>query len=105
MGVITGAFTWFGGLGAITSFASLSFILVFEFMSYLAFRQHDHDEVNAVIPAIGTVGALAFSPLMMYNLYPREPNTFYIVLGIAVVVLAVELFYFERDIIKEDAHA
>ncbi|MFC6872753.1 APC family permease [Halobellus marinus] len=102
LGAITGAFTWFGGLGAITSFASLSFILVFGSMSYLAFRQRDHDEVNAVIPAIGTVGALAFFPLMMYNLYTREPNTFYMVLGIAVLVLAVELLYFERDIIEEE---
>jgi amino acid transporter len=102
LGAITTAFTWFGGLGAITSFASLSFILVFGSMSYLAFRQRDHDEVNAVIPAIGTVGALAFFPLMMYNLYTREPNTFYMVLGIAVLVLAVELLYFERDIIEEE---
>ncbi|WP_302080559.1 hypothetical protein [Salinibaculum rarum] len=102
LGAITGAFPWFGGLGAITSFASLSFILVFGAMSYLAFRQRDHDEVNALIPAIGTVGVLAFCPLMMYNLYTREPNTFYIVLGIAVVVLAVELLYFERDIIEAE---
>ncbi len=102
LGAATGAFTWFGGLGAITSFASLSFILVFGSMSYLAFRQRDHDGVNAVIPAIGTVGALAFFPLMMYNLYTREPNTFYVVFGIAAVVLAVELLYFERDVIEEE---
>ncbi len=102
LGAITGAFTWFGELGAITSFASLSFILVFGSMSYLAFRQRDYDEVNAVIPAIGTVGALAFFPLMMYNLYTREPNTFYMVLGIAVLVLAIELLYLERDIIEEE---
>lgn len=71
-------------------------------MRYLAFRQLDHDQVNAVIPAVGTVGALAFFPLMMYNLYTREPKTFSIVLGIAVVVIAVELLYFERDIIEEE---
>jgi len=102
LGAITAAFTWYGGLGAITSFASLSFILVFGSMSYLAFRQRDHDEVNAVIPAVGTVGALAFFPLMLYNLYTREPNTFYMVLGIAAAVLAVELLYFEHDFIEEE---
>ncbi|WP_255152812.1 APC family permease [Halorarius halobius] len=102
LGAITAAFTWFGGLGAITSFASLAFILVFGSMSYLAFRQRDHDKVNAVIPAVGAIGALAFFPLMLYNLYTREPNTFYVVLGIAVVVIAVELLYFERDIIEEE---
>ncbi|WP_251343755.1 APC family permease [Haloplanus halophilus] len=102
LGAITAAFTWYGSLGAITSFASLSFILVFGAMSYLAFRRRGHDEVNAVVPAVGTVGALAFFPLMLYNLYDREPNTFYMVIGIAAVVLAVELLYFERDLIQEE---
>jgi amino acid transporter len=102
LGALTAAFTWYGSLGAITSFASLSFILVFGAMSYLAFRQRDHDEVNAVVPAVGTVGASAFFPLMLYNLYSREPNTFYMVLGIAVVVLVVELLYFERDLLEEE---
>jgi len=102
LGAVTGAFTWFGGLSAITSFSSLSFIIVSGAMSYLTFRQRDHDEVNAIVPAAGTVGALAFFPLMMYNLYTREPNTFYMVLGIAIAVLAVELLYFERDIIEEE---
>jgi O-antigen/teichoic acid export membrane protein len=102
LGAITAVFTWYGSLGAITSFASLSFILVFGSMSYLAFRQRDHDEVNAVIPAVGAVGALAFFPLMLYNLYTREPNTFYMVLGIAAVVLAVELLYFERELLEEE---
>jgi amino acid transporter len=105
LGAITAAFTWYGSLGAITSFASLAFILVFGLISYLAFRQREHDEVNAVIPAIGTVGALAFFPLMMYNLYSRELNTFYMVLGIATLVLAVELLYFERDVIEEEVEA
>ncbi|WP_096395138.1 APC family permease [Halorubrum trapanicum] len=105
LGGVTAIFTWYGSLEAITSFASLSFILVFGAMSYLAFRQRDHDEVNAVIPAIGTVGSLAFFPLMLFNLYTREPNTFYTVLGIAAFVLAVELLYFERDIIEEEVDA
>ena len=102
LGAITAALTWYGSLGAITSFASLSFILVFGSMSYLAFRQREHDEVTAVIPAVGAAGALAFFPLMLYNLYTREPNTFYMVLGIAVVVFGVEVLYFERDLLEEE---
>jgi len=102
LGGITAILTWYGSLGAITSFASLSFILVFGAMSYLAFRHRDHDGVNAVIPAIGTVGSLTFFPLMVYNLYTREPNTLYMVLGIATLVLTVELLYFERDVIEEE---
>jgi len=102
LGALTAVFAWYGSLGAITSFASLAFILVFGSMSYLAFRQRDHEEVNAIVPAVGTVGALGFFPLMLYNLYTREPNTFYMVLGIAAVVLAVELLYFERDLLEEE---
>jgi hypothetical protein len=34
---------------------------------------------------------------MLYILYTRETNTFYMVLAIATFVLAVELLYFERD--------
>ncbi|MFC5368817.1 APC family permease [Salinirubrum litoreum] len=102
LGAITAAFTWYGSLGAITSFASLAFILVFGSMSYLAFRRRDHDDVNGVVPAVGAVGAAAFFPLMLYNLYTREPNTFYTVLGVAVVVVAVELLYFERDTLEAE---
>ncbi|WP_135828291.1 APC family permease [Halorussus halobius] len=102
LGAATAASTWYGSLGAITSFASLSFILVFGSMSYLAFRQRDHDEVNAVVPAVGTAGAVTFFPLMLSNLYTREPGTFYAVVGIATAVLAVELLYFERNRIEEE---
>jgi amino acid transporter len=105
LGGITAAFTWFGSLGAITSFASLAFILVFGLISYIAFRQRDHDEVNAIIPAVGTAGSLLFFPLMLYNLYSRQPHTFYMVLGIAGLVLAVELLYFEREVIEEEVEA
>jgi amino acid transporter len=102
LGAITAAFTWFGSLGAITSFASLAFILVFGLISYLAFRQRDQEAVNPVVPAFGAAGSLLFFPLMLYNLYSREPNTFYMVLGIAALVVAVELLYFERELIEEE---
>ncbi|MFC5368936.1 hypothetical protein [Salinirubrum litoreum] len=102
LGAITAAFTWYGSLGAITSFASLAFILVFGAMSYLAWRQRVTDEVNAAVPAVGTLGALVFFSLMLYNLYVRERYTFYMVLGIATVVFAVELLYFERERIEQE---
>jgi hypothetical protein len=48
------------------------------------------------------VGALGFFSLMMYKFSSREPYTFSMVVGIATVVLAVELLYFERDLIEEE---
>ncbi|SDF18219.1 APC family permease [Halorientalis regularis] len=97
IGAVTAAFTAVGGLGAITSFASLSFMIVFGAMSYLAFRHRDQEAVNPVPPLVGVVGAAGFFPLMLWNLANREPNTFYMVVVIAVLVVTVELLYFERD--------
>jgi amino acid transporter len=102
LGAVTAAFSAVGSLGAITSFASLSFIVVFGAMSYLAFRQRDRDDVRALPPAVGAVGAAGFFPLMLYNLYDREPNTFYMVLVVAAVVVVVELLYFERDRLERE---
>ncbi|MFC3478404.1 APC family permease [Halobacterium litoreum] len=100
LGAATAAFSAYGSLGAITSFASLAFIIVFGAMSYLAFRQRDHEDVNPVLPAVGALGALGFAPLMFRNLYRREPETFWMVVVLAVFVVAVELLYFEREAIQ-----
>ncbi|WP_254546799.1 APC family permease [Halomarina pelagica] len=102
IGVITAIFTAYGSLSAITSFASLSFIVVFGAMSLLAFTQRDVDQITAVWPAVGTVGATLFFVLMFYHLYAAERRTFYLVLIIAVVVFLAELLYFEREIIEEE---
>jgi amino acid transporter len=101
LGGLTAAFSAYGSLGAITSFASLSFIVVFGGVSYIALRQRDRDGVSPLPPAIGFVGSLAFLPLMLWNLYSREPGTFYMVLLIAAAVVAVETVYFEREEIEE----
>ncbi|MBV0901436.1 APC family permease [Haloarcula salina] len=102
IGVITAAFSAVGSLSAITSFASLSFIVIFGAMSVLAFSRRDADGVNPIPPAIGAVGSAAFFPLMLYNLYSREPNTFYMVLVVAAAVVAVELLYFERSYLERE---
>lgn len=102
IGVVTAAFSAAGSLSAITSFASLSFIIIFGAMSALAFRQRDADGVNPIPPAIGAVGAAGFFPLMLYNLYSREPTTFYMVLVVAAAVVAVELLYFERSYLERE---
>ncbi|MDY6779886.1 MAG: amino acid transporter, partial [Halobacteria archaeon] len=101
IGGITAVFTAYGSLGGITSFASLAFIIVFGAMSYLAFRNRDHGKIHPLPPLVGTVGTALFFPLMFYNLYTREPNTFWTVIVVTVVVIAVEILYFEREEIEE----
>ena len=102
IGVITAVFTAYGSLSAITSFASLAFIVVFGAMSALAFTQRSTDQFTAIWPAIGAVGATLFFVLMFYHLYTAERGTFYAVLIIAVVVALIEILYFERTIIEEE---
>ena len=71
-------------------------------MSYLALAERDRDGVHPLPPAVGLVGAAGFFPLMLWNLYNREPQTFGMVVLIAVVVVAAETLYFERDVIKRE---
>ncbi|MHB9288440.1 APC family permease [Halobacteriales archaeon Cl-PHB] len=105
IGVVTAGLTAVGSLGAITSFASLAFILVFGGVSALAFTQRDHDQVSAVPPAVGALGSFAFFPLMLFHLFSNEPGTFYTVVAIAAAVLFVELLYFERDVLATEVEA
>ena len=102
LGAVTAGFTAYGSLSAITSFASLAFIVVFGGTSYLAFTRRDAESISPVWPAVGTVGATLFFVLMFYHLYTAERNTFYTVVAIAIVVFAVELLYFEREVIEEE---
>jgi len=102
LGVVTAGFTVYGSLGAITSFASLSFIVVFGGISALAATHRGHDDVAAVVPAVGAIGATLFLVLLVGHLYRAEPQTLVAVLGIAAVVVTSELLYFERDIIEAE---
>ncbi|MFB6234880.1 MAG: APC family permease [Halopenitus sp.] len=102
LGAIIAVFAAFGSLSAITSFASLTFIVVFGAMSLLAFRQRDQPAVNPIPPAIGAVGAVGFFFLMFWHLFRRERHTFYAVVVIAVVVVAVETLYFKHEALQEE---
>ena len=97
-GVLTAAFTVVGSLEGITSFASLTFIVVFGGMSYLALRQRDHEDVSVIPPAIGLVGSVTFLPLMLWNKFTTQRGVFYTVVGLTVIAVAVELLYFETDV-------
>ncbi|MFB6198191.1 MAG: hypothetical protein ABEI52_07990, partial [Halobacteriaceae archaeon] len=61
------------------------------------FQHRDHEAINPIPPAIGAIGTFVFAPVMFWNLYHREPGTFWMVLAIAAIVIGVELLYFERD--------
>jgi amino acid transporter len=105
LGGVTALLTGLGSLDAITSFASLSFIVVFGAMSSIAFRHRDSDPVVGSVALGGVVGTAAFFPLMFGHLYRKEPGTFVAVVALAVGALAVELAYFERNRLREEIEA
>ncbi|HKK47329.1 MAG TPA: APC family permease [Balneolaceae bacterium] len=102
LSVITAVFASYGSLDAITSFASLAFIIIFGTVSFLAYQQRKKTDIRGIIPAIGMIGTSGFFVLMFWHLYNAESETFYSVLFITVVVIAVELLYFERDVLKQE---
>ncbi|WP_368085861.1 APC family permease [Haladaptatus paucihalophilus] len=103
LGVLTAAFTVAGSLEGITSFASLTFIVVFGGTSYLALTQRDHEDVSAIPPAIGLVGTVLFLPTMLWHLFSAQRGVFYTVAALAAVSLIVELTYFETDLFGSSA--
>ena len=105
LGGIAAVFTAYGPLEAITSFESLAFMAVFGTMSWLAFTQRDHDAVNPVVPAVGVIGVVAFAPLLLSRLYTEQQAVFWSVFALSGAVIAVELLYFEREVIADDVEA
>lgn len=101
LGALTAAFTVYGTLQGITSFASLAFIVVFGGMSFLAFRRRGESDVQGVVPAVGVAGTVLFFPLLLWHLYAERFEVFVTVLVVAAIVLTVELLYFERGSLLE----
>lgn len=98
---VTAVLAAYGSLSAITSFASLAFIIIFGGISYLAFRQRRKSEVHPWIPALGITGSMIFFISMLWYLYNNEPHTFYSILIITGILVTFELLYFERNVLKE----
>jgi amino acid transporter len=101
IGVLTAGLAVIGSLNAISSFASLSFIVIFGSISALAVGQRD-SVVTAVVPGIGAVGATAAATALLYHLYTSEFGTFVVVLALVAGVVAIEVLYFERDVIETE---
>ncbi|GAA0244423.1 APC family permease [Haladaptatus pallidirubidus] len=101
IGLLTAVFTAYGSLEAITEFASVSFIVVFGAMSYLAFRERDNPSITAVVPAIGMLGSAVFLPLLLWHLYTTQRGILALVVGITVSIFLLELVYFERKSILQ----
>src|SRR5699024_8952361 len=101
VGVLTAGLAVLGSLNAISSFASLSFIVIFGSISALAVTQRE-SVLTMVVPAVGAIGAGAAATALLYHLFTSEFDTFVVVCALAIGVIAVELLYFERDRIEHE---
>lgn len=97
LGALSAAFSVYGSLEGITSFGSLAFMVVFGAMCYLALHERDHEAVTPWIPAVGLLGIVLFFPLLLWHLWTAERGVFWTVAILTVVVLVLELLYFERE--------
>ena len=101
LGGLSAAFTFFGSLDGITSFASLAFITIFGGVSLLALRERS-GLASTVVPAVGVVGAVATVLALGWHLWSAERGVFGSVVLIAAAVVAVELLYFERGAVVDE---
>ncbi len=101
LGAFTAALTSLGTLNAISSFASLAFITIFGATSALAVTRRD-SMMTTLVPAVGMVGSTSAAIALLYHLYTSEFPTFVLVMLLVIGVVAVELLYFERDVIEPE---
>lgn len=96
---LTAAFTALGSLEEITTFASITFALVFGSVNYVCLRDETVDR-TPWIPGVGLVGTASFVPLILWHYYLTNPAMLYYVLAIFIAVVVLELLYFERRLFE-----
>lgn len=101
IGFLTAVFTFLGSLEAITTFASLSFILVFGVVNYVALKDSDL-ESRTYIHLFGLAGTIVVFVLEIYHLFVRQFQLLVFISGLYAVLFLLEFLYFEREQIEEE---
>lgn len=96
VGLLAAVFTAVGSLQGITSFASLTFIVIMGGMNYLAIANREATHISFLVPGLGLAGTIITIPLLLWHLYSKEFGVFLTAVGIATAVIVVEVLYFER---------
>ncbi|MFB6203613.1 MAG: APC family permease [Candidatus Nanohaloarchaea archaeon] len=101
IGLITALFTYLGTLEGITTFASLSFVMIFGTVNYVCLRDPDVD-VNGIVPLTGLLGTASVLILEVWHLWTTEFHMLVFITGIFGVLFLLEFLYFEREEIEEE---
>ncbi len=81
------AVQFFGNLEQITTFSSITFLFVFSIVNYMGYKHSVFDGWKRMLPFIGSIGCASAMGVLLYETFVSNRQTFYIVLGIAVLLL------------------
>lgn len=82
-----------GNLEQITTFSSLVFLFVFSVVNYMGYSHKVLKGWKSVLPVIGSVGCASAMGVLLFKLYNSKNSTLYIVIGIALGLLACREAY------------
>ncbi|WP_234571170.1 APC family permease [Rhodohalobacter sp. 614A] len=78
---------FFGNLEQITTFSSITFLFVFSIVNYMGYKHSVFNGWNRAVPLLGSFGCASAMLVLFYEMFVSNRQTFYLVLGIAVVLL------------------
>lgn len=101
IGVLTAFFTFLGSLEAITTFASISFVLIFGVVNYVSLKDSDL-EIRKSIPFFGLIGTSAVFVLELYHLMESDLHLLGFIGSLYLGLFFLEFLYFERNEIEKE---
>jgi amino acid transporter len=102
VGIVTALFTIFGTLEKITTFASVSFVLIFGIVNYLSFKESETRN-GRILAGFGVMGTLTALFLLLWHLFNQKLELLIFIAGLFGVLLLLETLYFERKVIEHAA--
>ena len=83
-----------GNLGQITTFSSLVFLSVYAVVNLSAIIHRSYRGWRLAFPTLGFVGCLLAAGMLAFSAYQTNPTTLWLILGVAVVLLALRILFF-----------
>lgn len=87
---MTIALTTFSTLEGVTAFASLAFLVIFAVVNFAACKKSKEMGISPILPLVGSVSCIGLIPILLYELYNREPYSMLAALAIFAVLIILE---------------
>ncbi|WP_414837066.1 APC family permease [Candidatus Nanohalococcus occultus] len=101
IGSLTVLFSFLGSLEEITTFASVTFIVVFSAVNYIALKEAENQR-NKLIAGLGIIGTVGSFLLLVNHLYVDKPQVLVFIAVLFSALGILETLYFEREGIEKD---